>query len=150
VVGVIAGELVERIRELTLDIRRLELEITRRVEPMAPALLGIHGVAALGAAKIIGETAGIGRCYSRHADARHNGTAPLLVWSGNRRRHRLSRVGNRQLNAALHRIAVTQGRSYPEGHRLPRATLSHRRLSQRSDTCPQAPPVRRRLSCPDR
>jgi transposase len=113
-VAAIAGELVERIRELTLHIRRLELEITQRVEPMAPALLGIHGVAALSAAKIIGETAGIGRFYSRHAYARHNGTAPLPVWSGNRRRHRLSRVGNRQLNAALHRIAVTQGRSYPE------------------------------------
>jgi transposase len=114
VVGVIAGELVERIRELTLDIRRLELEITQRVEPMAPALLGIHGVAAISAPKIIGETAGIGRSSSRHAYARHSGTAPLPVWSGNRRRHRLSRVGNRQLNAALHRIAVTQGRSYPE------------------------------------
>jgi transposase len=28
-------------------------------------------------------------------------------------RHRLSRVGNRQLNAALHRIAVTQLRVHP-------------------------------------
>ena len=41
---------------------------------------------------------------------RHNGTAPLPVWSGNRERHRLSRTGNRQLNAAIHRIAITQMR----------------------------------------
>jgi hypothetical protein len=38
----------------------------------------------------------------------HNGTVPIPVWSGNDIRHRLSRGGNRQLNAALHRIAITQ------------------------------------------
>jgi transposase len=39
-------------------------------------------------------------------------TAPLPVWSGNRERHRLSRTGNRQLNAAIHRIAITQARCH--------------------------------------
>jgi transposase len=38
----------------------------------------------------------------------HNGTAPIPVWSGNQQRHRLNRGGNRQLNVALHRIAITQ------------------------------------------
>lgn len=51
---------------------------------------------------------------SRHAYARHNGTAPLPVWSGNRERHRLSRVGNRQRNAAVHRIAITKARYHPD------------------------------------
>jgi transposase len=45
--------------------------------------------------------------------ARHNGTAPLPVWSSNKQRHRLSRTENRQLNAALHRIALTQARLHP-------------------------------------
>jgi hypothetical protein len=40
--------------------------------------------------------------------AAHNGTAPIPVWSGNLVRHRLDRGGNRQLNVALHRIAITQ------------------------------------------
>jgi hypothetical protein len=50
----------------------------------------------------------------------HTGTAPIPVWSGNTTRHRLNRGGNRQLNAAIHRIAVTQlrhpgpGRDYLE------------------------------------
>jgi transposase len=44
----------------------------------------------------------------------HNGTAPLPVWSGNSERHRLSRTGNRQLNAAIHRIALTQARYHPD------------------------------------
>ncbi|MGB3674222.1 MAG: IS110 family transposase [Candidatus Nanopelagicales bacterium] len=73
----------------------------------------IPGVAALSAAKFMGEVAGIGRFHSKHAFARHNGTAPLPVWSGNTERHRLSRTGNRQLNAALHRIALTQARHHP-------------------------------------
>lgn len=60
------------------------------------------------AAKLLGETAGIGRFRSRAAFAMHTGTAPVPVWSGNHERHRLNRGGNRQLNTALHRIAVTQ------------------------------------------
>jgi hypothetical protein len=50
--------------------------------------------------------------------ARHNGTAPVPVWSSNRHRHRLSRTGNRQLNAALHRIAITQAHYHPQAREL--------------------------------
>jgi transposase len=77
----------------------------------------------LSAAKIIGETAGVQRFHSKDAFARHNGTAPLPVWSANRVRHRLSRIGNRQLNAALHRLALTQARHNPAA----RAYLARRR-----------------------
>jgi transposase len=80
----------------------------------APNLRQIHGVAAVTAAKLVGEVADVARFRSRHAFARHNGTAPTPVWSGNNERHRLSRAGNRQLNAAIHRIALTQARSHPD------------------------------------
>ncbi len=40
--------------------------------------------------------------------------APLPAWSGNPNRHRLSRTGNRQLNAAIHRIAITQLRYHDD------------------------------------
>jgi transposase len=43
---------------------------------------------------------------------------PLPVWSSNKQRHRLSRTGNRQLNAALHRIALTQARCYQPAREL--------------------------------
>jgi transposase len=76
-------------------------------------LLELCGCATLTAAKIVGETAGVERFRSRHAFARHNGTAPIPVWSSNRERHRLSRIGNRQLNTALHRIAITQAHYHP-------------------------------------
>ena len=90
------------------------------------------GVGGLGAAKIIGETAGMSRFRSRAAFARHNGTAPVPVWSGNDVRHRLSRGGNRQLNAAIHRIAITQLRIDPRGQ----AYIAHRRAA--GDTKPEA------------
>jgi len=108
IVGRIARELVERIRELTATINGLEREIERLVADLAPSLLALVGCGPLTAAKLVGETAGIGRFRSRAAFARHNGSAPLPVWSGNTERHRLSRTGNRQLNVALHRIAITQ------------------------------------------
>lgn len=120
IVARIARELLLRVREPTVAIDTLEREITVFARAQAPSLLGLVGCGPLTAAKLVGETAGIGRFKSRAAFARHNGSAPVPVWSGNDTRHRLSRGGNRQLNAALHRIAVTQlqrpgpGRDYLE------------------------------------
>ena len=110
----IAAEIVAHVRELTVRERALEREITVRVTTLAPTLLALVGVGALTAAKIVAETADVRRFKSKDAFARHNGTAPLPVWSGNRERHRLSRTGNRQLNAAIHRIAITQARCHPD------------------------------------
>jgi transposase len=113
-VAAIAADLAARISALTTDIKALEQQITARVQVLAPALLAVPGVAGLTAAKIVGETAGVTRFKSEAAYARHNGTAPLPAWSGNHTRHRLSRTGNRQLNCAIHRIAVTQKRWHPD------------------------------------
>jgi transposase len=109
----LARDLVGRLRELTAQINAAEDEITELTQQLAPSLVAIVGCGALTAAKILGETAGIDRFKSKDAYARHNGTAPLPVWSSNKARHRLSRTGNRQLNAALHRIALTQAHWHP-------------------------------------
>jgi transposase len=101
----------------------------------------LTGCGPLTAAKLVGETAGIGRFRSRAAFARHNGSAPLPVWSGNTERHRLSRTGNRQLNVALHRIAITQLQREGPG----RTYLEHRRAH--GDTKTEAiRALRRRIS----
>jgi transposase len=110
----VARDLVARIRELTVAANELERRIVEQVSGLAPALLGLAGVGALTAAKIVAEVADVRRFRSKDAFARHNGTAPLPVWSANRVRHRLSRTGNRQLNAAIHRIAVTQMRIHDD------------------------------------
>lgn len=110
----IARDLVGRIRELTAAAGALEREIAQVVSHLAPSLLLMPGVGSLTAAKIVAETADVRRFRSKDAFARHNGTAPLPVWSGNTVRHRLSRTGNRQLNAAIHRTAITQMRMHDE------------------------------------
>ena len=89
----IASEIVAHITGLTVRARALEREITALVAGLAPTLLTLVGAACLTAAKIVAETADITRFKNKDAYARHNGTAPLPVWSGNRERHRLSRTG---------------------------------------------------------
>ncbi|PFG39811.1 transposase [Georgenia soli] len=115
----LARELLEDIEALTGRIDALEKEISALVKERAPELLELPGCAALTAAKIVGETAGIGRFAHEAKYAMHAGVAPIPVWSGNTRgRVRMNKSGNRQLNAALHRIAITQirlgglGRAY--------------------------------------
>lgn len=110
VVAEIARELVDRLAELTQSVKRLQQRIEALMRELAPSLLTLPGCAGLSAAKLVAETADIGRFRSSAAFAMHNGTAPIPVWSGNHERHRLNRGGNRQLNVALHRIAITQMR----------------------------------------
>lgn len=137
----IAAEIVVHARQLTVRDTELEREITVLVRQLAPSLLTLVGVGALTAAKIVAETADVTRFTSKDAYARHNGTAPLPVWSGNRERHRLSRTGNRQLNAAIHRIAITQVRCHPDA----RAYLD-RRLTNGNTKTEALRALKRRLS----
>jgi transposase len=118
IVARLARELVLSCRQLTAQIHDLDRELEAMVAQLAPALLSICGCATLTAAKILGETADVRRFRSRHAFARHNGTAPLPVWSSNHPRHRLSRSGNRQINAAIHRIAITQAHWHKPARQL--------------------------------
>ena len=108
VVSEIARELVERLAELTMSVNQLQRRIEVLAGELAPSLVSLPGCAGLTAAKLLAETADVRRFHSSGAFAMHNGTAPIPVWSGNQQRHRLNRGGNRQLNVALHRIAITQ------------------------------------------
>lgn len=108
VVAEIALELTARLGELTQRVNALERRIAELVGKLAPGLLALPGCGSLTAAKLVAETADVNRFHSAAAFAMHNGTAPIPVWSGNNVRYRLNRGGNRQLNVALHRIAITQ------------------------------------------
>ena len=88
--------------------------------PAGPSLLSLPGCGPLTAAKLIAETAGV---------------APVPASSGRTDRHRLSRGGNRQLNAALRRIAITQ-----LGLPGPGQTYYRRRRAQGDGTVRPSPP----------
>lgn len=109
----IALKHIGRCRELTVEIRALEREIRALVKTLAPELVSFPGCSFIGAAHLVGETAGAARLSAEGAVAMHVGTAPLPVSSGKSVRHRLNRCGNRKLNATIHMIALTQARMHP-------------------------------------
>ena len=110
----IARALLEQIRAQTASIRQLEAELAQLTHEHAPDLLAERGCGPLTAAKLIGEIAGADRFATDAKVARNAGTAPIPASSGNHTRHRLDRGGNRQLNCALHRLAVNKGIWDPE------------------------------------
>lgn len=114
----LALELIDRITADTKRINELERQIAASVLPLAPALLALPGVGPLTAAKLVGEVAGISRFRTSAQLANLAGTACIPVWTGNNAKHRLNRGGNRQLNTALHRMAVTQIRIHPQAKTL--------------------------------
>lgn len=105
-------DLIARCREITVRANELERRIGELVRTHAPALLEIAGCGALTAAKIVAEAAQVARFPTEGHFARYAGTAPIPASSGARHRQRFNRRGNRQLNTAVHRIAVTQIRMH--------------------------------------
>lgn len=141
-VAELARDELADITRLTEQINALAARIGDRVRIVAPALLSLPGCGELTAAKLVGETAGVTRFKHEAAFARHAGVAPVPVWSGNTRgRVRMTRSGNRQLNAALHRIAVTQIRLDGLGR-----TYYRHRLAQGDSTTEALRCLKRRLA----
>jgi transposase len=119
----LAGQAAARcVRALALEIEQLNTRIAA-LEAELGALLEQHGnpVADLDGAgpavavALIAHGGDVRRFRGDAAFARFCGAAPILCGSGQTGdRHRLHRGGNRQLNAALHRIAVVQARVNPD------------------------------------
>ena len=86
--------------------------------PSKQDVAGSYPVARSNSSDKSGSPAGHPALVPIRARGAAHGTAPIPVWSGCTVRHRLNRVGDRQLNVALHRIAITQlqregpGRTY--------------------------------------
>jgi transposase len=110
----IAREQTKRIGVLTRDAEQLKRDLRDLVGVHHPEMLAETGCGPLTAAILIGQTAGAQRFKSDAHFARLAGVAPIPVSSGRTDRHRLDRGGNRQLNRALHVIAITRGRLDPE------------------------------------
>jgi transposase len=97
----------------TAPITELDQELEQRTAEITPALLELPACEAVTAAKLLAEIGPIGRFKS---DAHSLATAASHHWKRAQaavQRHRLDRGGNRQLNAALYRIAITQARYHP-------------------------------------
>jgi transposase len=124
----IARDELRRIRDLTRTIKSLEREIAELVGEIAPQLLTEPGFGPLTAAKLVGEIAGAQRFATAAKLARAAGVAPIPASSGNTQRQRLDQGGNRQINAALHRVIITRARC----HQPTRDYITRRRAEGKS------------------
>lgn len=146
----LARELVAEMHVLEGRIKRVEHQIKSAVDASGSTLTEIAGVGPVLAAKILGIVGDATRFENRAHFASYAGVSPIEASSGAHVRHRLNRRGNRQLNYAIHMVAVTQrahpglGRDYFE--RKTRA----RQESGRGSPCAEAPNRERDLQTPSR
>lgn len=104
----VAVDLVAEIRRLDTRIKAATEHLTAQLDQVPSTLTEILGVGAVTAAKILGRTGPVTRFPTEAHFAAYTGAAPREVSSGDHVRHRLNRGGDRQLNRALHIIAITQ------------------------------------------
>lgn len=105
VLGVLR-DLARRARTLKHQARGYERELSTLVKALDATLLNERGIGPISAAKLL--ACDPTRFTSEAAFARCNGTAPLPASSGKTVRHRLSRAGDRQVNNAIHTIALSR------------------------------------------
>jgi transposase len=118
-----AGKTRKRVAiELVVDLERVyrrkkeaNKELVELVKATGTGLLELHGIGPSGAARLLVEVGDVTRFPTKGHFASWTGTAPIDASSGDNVRHRLSRGGNRQINKALHMMAVVQLRNATEG-----------------------------------
>jgi len=124
------ARLGQRIVMMSRVAADLEKQIAALVEDLAPGLVAAEpGLGALTAAQILLSFSHAGRIRNEAAFAMLSGTAPVPVSSGRTDRHRLNRLGDRQLNRALQIIAVSRMR----GHPATQAYAQRRRAEGKTD-----------------
>jgi transposase len=111
----LASEVLRDVRTLDRKIAELNGRIEAEVEASGTALTQIFGIGTILAARIIGTVGDVARFPTKAHFASYAGTAPVEASSGEVVRHRLSLLGNRKLNYALHMVATCQARSDARG-----------------------------------
>jgi hypothetical protein len=95
----LASELIHELVTIDKKIKIANQELTELVASTGSRLQQLHGIGPSGAARLLGDIGDIARFTSRAHFASWNGTAPIDASSGDQNRHRLSRAGNRRINA---------------------------------------------------
>jgi transposase len=104
----VAVELLGELRRLDRRIAEATATLSAAVAASGTTLTDLHGIGDVTAAKILARSGAVNRFRSESAFASYCGVAPIEVSSGDVQRHRLSRAGDRQLNYALHVMAMAQ------------------------------------------
>ena len=110
-----AAALLDDVVRLDAEIKAIKARARLAVEASKTSLLELYGVGPIVAALVIGHSGDITRFASRNHYASYTGTAPIEASSGPKKRHRLNPRGNRQLNHAMHIVAISQIRNDTPG-----------------------------------
>jgi transposase len=108
----LARDLVADIRDADQRLKTLTAQIAATVAEQGSTLPTVDGIGPVTAGRLLGRTRRASRFVNTSAFANYAGVAPVEVASADRARHRLSRGGDRQLNLALHIVALTQVRMH--------------------------------------
>jgi transposase len=103
-----------RVQALQAEADELLAELEPLVVAIAPWLLELFGIGPVSAAQLLVSWSHAGRFRSEAAFAALAGTSPIPACSGQVVRYRLNRSGDRQLNQALHTIALVRLRDDPQ------------------------------------
>ncbi|MFI2652282.1 transposase [Micromonospora fulviviridis] len=110
----LAVELIGELEGIDKKIKTAEKDLKELAVARGCTLMDLHGIGPSGAARLLADVGDIRRFADRDRFASWNGTAPLDASSGDQKRHRLSRAGNRRINRTLHIMAVVQLRNRTE------------------------------------
>jgi len=108
------GRLSRRIQQLETELAAIDTELAELTQALCPQLLAEHSVGPLCTAQLLVSAANPNRLKSEASFAALAGVSPIEASSGPRKRHRLNRGGDRQLNWALHMSALNRIRHHPE------------------------------------
>jgi transposase len=111
----LAVELIGELEAIDKKIKAADTDLKALVLARGSTLMGLHGIGPAGAARLLADVGDIRRFADRDRFASWNGTAPLDASSGEQKRHRLSRAGNRRINRTLHIMAAVQLRNRTVG-----------------------------------
>ena len=103
-----------RVERLSREVAEVERALAELVAELAPSLLEECGVGPVCAAQLLVSSGDPGRMRSEASFAALAGTSPVEASSGKQRRHRLNRGGDRQLNWALHVVALQRIRHHQQ------------------------------------
>ena len=138
----IAAGLITQIRSVDALLKSNAQQINERVAASGSTLPSTVGIGAITAGRLIGRTGRAGRFPSSASFANYAGAAPIEIASADKARHRLSRGGDRQLNAALHTVAITQIRTpSSRGHTYYNAKIAQGKTAREARRC-----LKRRLA----
>lgn len=125
----------KRAERLSKDVAEAERALAELIAQIAPGLLAECGVGPVCAAQLLVSSGDPGRMRSEASFAALAGTSPVDASSGKQRRHRLNRGGDRQLNWALHVVALQRVRYHPETRAYYQRLLAAGKTSREARRC---------------